>query len=113
MGVPPGGDGEELRARFRAQGRADLEEGRRREVRRTRGMHTAFAGLVVVVCLGLTVVRLAAGDAAGVWVASYVVGAVLGGWGFVLARGGRTRWAFAMICVAVVVASLGDGPAFR
>ncbi|MFF0733926.1 hypothetical protein ACFYVK_20150 [Streptomyces chartreusis] len=113
MGVLPGGDGEELRARFRAQGRADLEGGRRREARRARGMHVAFAGLVVVVCLGLTVVRLGAGDAAGVWVASYAVGAVLGGLGFLLARGGRTRWAVVVIGVAVAVASLGDSPAFR
>lgn len=113
MGVPPDGDGEELRARFRAQGRADLEEGRQSEARRARGMHVAFAGLVVVVCLGLTVVRLGAGDSAGVWVASYAVGAVLGGLGFLLARGGRTRWALVAICVAVAVASLGDSPAFR
>ncbi|GAA3582904.1 hypothetical protein [Streptomyces osmaniensis] len=113
MGLLPGGDGEELRERFRAQGRADLEEARRRDARRARGMHVAFAGLVVVVCLGLTVVRLGAGDAAGVWVASYAVGAVLGGLGFLLARGGRTRWAVVVICVAVAVASLGDSPAFR
>ncbi|MFH8697587.1 hypothetical protein ACWGKK_28035 [Streptomyces chartreusis] len=113
MGVRPGGDGEELRERFRAQGRADLEVGRRRDARRARGMHVAFAGLVVVVCIGLTVVRLGAGDAAGVWVASYAVGAVLGGLGFLLARGGRTRWAVVVICVAVAVASLGDSPAFR
>ncbi|MFJ1871242.1 hypothetical protein [Streptomyces sp. KS_5] len=113
MGVRPGGDGEELRERFRAQGRADLEVGRRRDARRARGMHVAFAGLVVVVCIGLTVVRLGAGDAAGVWVASYAMGAVLGGLGFLLARGGRTRWAVVVICVAVAVASLGDSPAFR
>ncbi|MFF1319394.1 hypothetical protein ACFVZZ_08145 [Streptomyces chartreusis] len=113
MGVRPGGDGEELRERFRVQGRADLEVGRRRDARRARGRHVAFAGLVVVVCIGLTVVRLGAGDAAGVWVASYAVGAVLGGLGFLLARGGRTRWAVVVICVAVAVASLGDSPAFR
>ncbi|MGW4543869.1 hypothetical protein ACWEOP_39195 [Streptomyces chartreusis] len=76
-------------------------------------MHVAFGGLVVLVCLGLIVVRIATGDAVGVWVGTYAVGAVLGGWGLALARGGRARWAFAVICVAVVVASLGDSPALR
>lgn len=76
-------------------------------------MYAALAGLVVVICLGLAVVRLGRGDGVGVWAATYAVGAVLGGWGFALARSGRTRWAMVVICVAGALAGLGDNPAFR
>ncbi|MFE5817376.1 hypothetical protein ACFQ6S_28760 [Streptomyces sp. NPDC056479] len=113
MGMPPGGGDDELRARFRAGARAGLAEQREGDERRARGMYAAFAGLAAVVCLGLIVVRLGGGDAGGVWVASYAVGAVLGGCGFVLARRGRTRWAMVVVCVAVALAGIGDSPALR
>ncbi|MGW1958240.1 hypothetical protein ACWCPI_36765 [Streptomyces sp. NPDC001920] len=115
-GGRPLGSGEsadELRARFHSQGRPALAEQRRRDVRQARGMYAAFAGLVAVVCLVLLAVRLGQGDALGVWVATYAVGVVLGGWGFVLARIGHTRWAMMVACVAVALAGLGDSPAFR
>ncbi|MBT2421259.1 hypothetical protein J7F01_33895 [Streptomyces sp. ISL-22] len=104
---------EELRARFQAQGRPGLEEDRRRDARQARGMYAAFAGLVAVVCLVLIVVRLGGGDALGVWVLTYAVGVALSGWGFVLARIGRTGWAMVVTCIAAALAGLGDSPAFR
>ncbi|MFE9024431.1 hypothetical protein ACFYNL_38605 [Streptomyces sp. NPDC007808] len=76
-------------------------------------MYAAVAGLVAVVCLVLLAVRLGQGDALGVWVATYAAGVLLGGWGFVLARIGHTRWAMMVACVAVALAGLGDSPAFR
>lgn len=104
---------DELRAEFQAQGRPGLAEGRRRDARQARGMYAAFAGLVAVVCLVLIVVRLVQGDALGVWVATYAVGVALGGWGFVLARIGHTRWAMMVTCIAAALAGLGDSPVFR
>ncbi|WP_251063028.1 MULTISPECIES: hypothetical protein [unclassified Streptomyces] len=76
-------------------------------------MYAAFAGLVAVVCLVLIVVRLGGGDALGVWVLTYAVGVALSGWGFVLARIGRTGWAMVVTCIAAALAGLGDSPAFR
>ncbi|MFJ8633087.1 hypothetical protein [Streptomyces sp. NPDC093568] len=111
--MAPREDDSQLRARFRAQGRAELAEGRERDARRARGLYAALAGLAAVVCLGLIVVRLGGGDAGGVWVASYAVGAVLSGCGYVLARRGRTRWAMVVVCVAVALAGVGDSPALR
>ncbi|MDF3140174.1 MULTISPECIES: hypothetical protein [unclassified Streptomyces] len=104
---------DELRAQFEAQGRPGLAEGRRRDARQARGMYAALAGLVAVVCLVLIGVRLGQGDALGVWVATYAMGVALGGWGFVLARIGHTRWAMMVTCIAGVLAGLGDSPAFR
>jgi hypothetical protein len=71
------------------------------------------AGLVAVMCCVLIVVRLGRGDAVGAWVAMYAAGVVISGVGAVLARIGRTRWAMAVTCTAVALASLGDNPAFR
>ncbi len=76
-------------------------------------MYAALAGLVAVICLVLIGVRLGQGDALGVWVATYAVGVALGGWGFVLARIGHTRWAMMVTCIAAALAGLGDSPAFR
>jgi hypothetical protein len=76
-------------------------------------MYAAFAGLVALICLALTVVRLIQGEAFGVWVATYSMGVALGGWGFVLARIGHTRWAMMVTCIAGALAGLGDSPAFR
>ncbi|NUP14553.1 MAG: hypothetical protein HOZ81_00285 [Streptomyces sp.] len=104
---------DELRAQFQEQGRPGLVESRRRDVRQARWTYAALAGLVAVVCLVLIVVRLAQGDAAGVWVATYAVGVALGGWGFVLARIGHTRWAMMVTCIGAALAGLGDSPAFR
>lgn len=104
---------DELRARFQDQGRPGLAEDRGHDARRARGMYAALAGLVAVICLVLIVVRLVGGDALGAWVATYAVGVAVSGWGFVLARIGRTRWAMAVTCVAAALAGLGDSPAFR
>ncbi|WP_210592880.1 hypothetical protein [Streptomyces sp. GESEQ-35] len=104
---------DELRAQFQAQGRPGLAESRRRDARQARGMYAAFAGLVAVVCLVLIVVRLAGGDALGVWVATYAVGMAFSGWGFVLARMGHTRWAMMVTCIGAALAGIGDSPAFR
>lgn len=104
---------DDLRARFDAQGRSGLVEERRRDARQARGKYAVFAGLVAVVCLALIVVRLGQGDALGVWVATYGVGVALGGWGFVLARAGHTRWAMMVACIGAALAGLGDSPAFR
>ncbi|WP_246101703.1 hypothetical protein [Streptomyces cyaneus] len=104
---------DELRAQFQAQGRPGLAEDRRRGARQARGMYAALAGLVAVICLVLIGVRLGQGDALGVWVATYAVGVALGGWGFVLARIGHTRWAMMVTCIAAALAGLGDSPAFR
>ncbi|MEU9287120.1 hypothetical protein AB0D57_20995 [Streptomyces sp. NPDC048275] len=108
-----GGGADELRTQFQAQGRLGLVEGRRRDARQARRMYVAFAGLVAVMCLVLIVVRLGRGDAVGVWVVTYAVGVVVSGSGAVLARIGRTRWAMAVACIAVALASLGDNPTFR
>jgi hypothetical protein len=108
-----GASTDELRAEFQAQGRPGLAEERRRDARQARGMYTAFAGLVAVVCLVLIVVRLVQGDALGVWIATYAMGVALGGWGFVLARIGHTRWAMMVACIGAALAGLGDSPAFR
>ncbi|MEV6173918.1 hypothetical protein AB0L99_37610 [Streptomyces sp. NPDC051954] len=104
---------DELRVQFEAQGRPGLAESRRRDARQARGLYAAFAGLVAVVCLVLMAVRLGGGDALGVWVATYAVGAAFSGWGFVLARIGHTRWAMMVTCVGAALAGLGDSPAFR
>ncbi|MFJ7078872.1 hypothetical protein [Streptomyces sp. NPDC098781] len=104
---------EELRAQFQTQGQPELAESRQRDVRKARGAYAAFAGLVAVVCLVLGVVRLGQGDALGVWVGTYAMGFVLGGWGFVLARIGHTRWAMMVACIGAALAGLGDSPAFR
>ena len=104
---------DELRTRFRTQGRRGVAEGRRRDARQARGTYAAGAGLVAALCLVAVVVRLGKGDGAGIWVATYVVGVVVAGLGAGLARSGRTRWAMWVTCIAVAVASLGDGPAFR
>ena len=104
---------DELRARFRTQGRQGVAEGRRSDARQARGTYAAGAGLVAALCLVAIVVRLGRGDAAGIWVATYAVGVVVAGLGAALARIGRTRWAMWVTCIAVAVASLGDGPAFR
>ena len=88
-------------------------ESRRRDVAQARWTYAALAGLVAVICLVLTAVRLGRGDAVGVWAAMYAVGAALSGWGFVLARIGRTRWAMAVTCVGAALAGLGDSPAFH
>lgn len=104
---------DELRARFQVQGRTGLAEGRRRDAWQARRTYAVGAGLVVVLCLVAMVVRLGRGDAVGIWVAAYAVGVVVAGLGAVLARSGRTRWAFWVTCIAVATASLGDGPAFR
>lgn len=114
-GRPPssGASTDELRAEFQDQGRAGLAQERRRGARQARGMYAAFAGLVAVVCLVLIAVRLVQGDAFGVWVATYAMGVALGGWGFVLARIGHTRWAMMVACIGAALAGLGDSPAFR
>lgn len=104
---------DELRAEFQAQGRPGLAEERRRDARQARGLYALFTGLVAVVCLVLIVVRLVQGDALGVWVATYAMGVALGGWGFVLARIGHTRWAMMVACIAAALAGIGDSPAFR
>ncbi|MET9832341.1 hypothetical protein ABZ078_24265 [Streptomyces sp. NPDC006385] len=104
---------EELRAQFQAQGRPGLAEQRRRDVRQARGVYAGLAGLVAVVCLVLIVVRLGQGDALGVWVATYAMGVALGGWSFVLARMGHTRWAMMVTCIAAALAGVGDSPAFH
>ncbi|WP_234310597.1 hypothetical protein [Streptomyces sp. NRRL S-474] len=104
---------DELRTKLQGQGRPELAEQRRREMRRTRAMYAALAGLVAVVCLVMMGVRLGQGDALGVWVATYGVGVALGGWGFVLARMGHTRWAMMVTCIAGALAGIGDSPAFR
>ncbi|MFE7272678.1 hypothetical protein [Streptomyces sp. NPDC057623] len=108
-----GASADELRAEFQAQGRTGLTEERRRVARQARGLYTAFAGLVAVVCLALIGVRLVQGDALGVWVATYAMGGALGGWAFVLARIGHTRWAMMVTCIAAALAGIGDSPAFR
>jgi hypothetical protein len=82
-------------------------------VRQARWMCMAFAGLAAAICLVLTVVRLGRGDGVGVWAAVYGLGVALSSVGAVLARAGRTRWAMATICVALVLAGLGEDPAFR
>jgi hypothetical protein len=110
---PSGATVDELRARFQGQDRQGLAEGRRRETRQARRTYVAFAGLAAVICLVLMVVRLGRGEEVGLWVATYGLGVVLSGAGAVLARAGRTRWAMAVTCVAVALASLGDSPAFR
>ncbi|MGN9761233.1 hypothetical protein [Streptomyces sp. SD31] len=112
-GPGPGASADELRARFQAQGLPEPKEERRREARQARGMYAAFAGAVAVVCLVLIGVRLGQGDALGVWVATYAMGVALGGWGFVLARIGYTRWAMMVTCIGGALAGLGDSPAFR
>ncbi|KUN96074.1 hypothetical protein [Streptomyces caeruleatus] len=108
-----GASTDELRAGFQDQGRSELVEEGRREARQARGMYAGFAGLVAVTCLVLIVVRLGQGDALGVWVATYAVGVALGGWGFVLARIGHTRWAMMVTCIGVALAGVGDSPVFR
>lgn len=108
-----GASADELRAEFQAQGRPGLAEERRRDARQARGLYAAFAGLVAVVCLVLIVVRLVQDDALGVWIATYAMGAALGGWGFVLARIGHTRWAMMVTCIGAALAAVGDSPAFR
>ncbi|WP_244187888.1 hypothetical protein [Streptomyces regalis] len=106
---------DELRSQFQAQGGRGpgLVEERRREARQARGVYAAVAGLVAVVCLVLIGVRLGQGDALGVWIATYAMGAALGGWGFVLARIGHTRWAMMVTCIGGALAGLGDSPAFH
>lgn len=112
-GGSSGVSADELRTQFHAQGRTGLVEERRRDARQARGTYAAIAGLVAVVCLGLMAVRLGQGDALGVWVATYGVGVALGGWGFVLARAGHTRWAMMVTCIGGALAAVGDSPAFR
>ncbi|MGP4013439.1 hypothetical protein [Streptomyces sp. 4N124] len=104
---------DELRAQFEAQGQPGLAEERRRDARQARGLYAVFAGVVAVACLVLMLVRLGQGDALGVWVATYAVGVACGGWGFVLARSGHTRWAMMVTCIGVALAGVGDSPAFR
>ncbi|KUM67699.1 hypothetical protein [Streptomyces curacoi] len=104
---------DELRAQFQAQDRQGLAEDSRRDARQARGVYAVLPGLVAVICLVLTVVRLVGGDVVGAWVALYAVGAALSGWGFVLARIGRTRWAMAVTCIGGALAGIGDSAAFR
>lgn len=78
-----------------------------------RWTYAALAGLVAVVCLVISVVRLGKGDTVGAWVAMYALGVALSGWGFALARIGRTRWAMAVTCIGAALAGLGDSPAFH
>jgi hypothetical protein len=109
----PGVSAEQLRAQFQAQGRPGLAQEQRREARQARGVYAVVAGFVAVVCLVLIGVRLGQGDALGVWTATYAVGVALGGWGFVLARIGHTRWAMMVTCIGGALAGLGDSPAFH
>ncbi|MFI7412255.1 hypothetical protein ACIBU0_26635 [Streptomyces sp. NPDC049627] len=104
---------DELRVQFQAQGRPGVVESRQRDATRARWTYAALAGLVAVVCLVLIAVRLGRGDAVGAWAALYAVGVALSGWGFVLARIGRTRWAMAVTCIGAALAGLGDSPAFH
>ncbi|MEU6846146.1 hypothetical protein ABZ930_30150 [Streptomyces sp. NPDC046716] len=98
---------EEPAARFRSEGRQELAADRRRDARRARRVYATIAAVVALAAVGLTGVRLGQ-DGAGAWTALYLVGGVVGGCGVPLARMGRTRWAFAAICLGAGLASLGD-----
>ncbi|MFJ9178744.1 hypothetical protein [Streptomyces sp. NPDC102360] len=101
-----------LKARFRGQGRERLVVDRRRAARQARRVSGGISALVALVAIVLTGVRLGQGSEAGAWTVLYLAGGVVSGCGVLLARFGRTRWAFAAICVGAAVAALGDGPMF-
>ncbi|MHC5260613.1 hypothetical protein ACYSUO_22255 [Streptomyces sp. UC4497] len=101
-----------LKARFQGQGRQGLVMDRRRAARQARRVSAGISALVALVAIVLTGVRLSQGSEAGVWTALYLAGGVVSGCGVLLARFGRTRWAFAAICVGAGIATLGDGPMF-
>ncbi|MFZ3567774.1 hypothetical protein ACOKM5_12515 [Streptomyces sp. BH097] len=101
-----------LKARFRGQGRERLVVDRRRAARQARRVSAGVSALVAFVAIALTGIRLAQGSDAGVWTVLYLAGGFVSGCGVVLARFGRTRWAFAAMCAGAGVAMLGDGPMF-
>jgi hypothetical protein len=101
---------EELRWQFQNQGGSALGADRGRVVRQARRMYFLFAVGVAVVCVVLMVVRIAAGDGVGHWLAFYAGGVAGGALGAVLARRGRTRWAMAAAMVGVICATSGDNP---
>ncbi|MGY0491362.1 hypothetical protein [Streptomyces sp. WG-D5] len=103
---------EELRSRFQGQGQPGFPLDRRRAARQARRVSAGISALIALVALALTVVRLGQGSAAGPWTALYLAGGVISGCGVLLARMGRTRWAFAAICLGAGVAMVGDGPMF-
>ncbi|MFC7308674.1 hypothetical protein ACFQVC_31215 [Streptomyces monticola] len=104
---------EQLRAGFQSQGQSGPTSGRRRDARQARRLYAGLAAVVALVALVLTVVRLAQGGGAGAWTALYVGGGVVSACGVPLARIGRTRWAFAAMCLGAALAMLGDSPMFR
>ncbi|MFD7297889.1 hypothetical protein ACFV9W_31785 [Streptomyces sp. NPDC059897] len=103
---------EELRSRFRGQGRPGLTMDRPRAARQARRVSAGISALIAFVAIALTGIRLGQGSAPGPWTALYLAGGVISGFGVLLARLGRTRCAFAAICVGAGVAIVGDGPMF-
>ncbi|MFZ3560221.1 MULTISPECIES: hypothetical protein [unclassified Streptomyces] len=103
---------EELRSRFRGQGQHGLTMDRRRAARQARRVSAGVSALVALVAIVVTGIRLGQGSEAGPWTALYLTGGFISGCGVLLARLGRTRWAFAAICLGAGVASVGDGPMF-
>ncbi|MFI5657878.1 hypothetical protein [Streptomyces sp. NPDC051684] len=101
-----------LKTRFQGQGRQRLVTDRRRAARQARRVAAGVSGLVALVAVVVTGVRLGQDSTAGVWTVLYLAGGVVSGCGVLLARFGRTRWAFAAMCVGAGIATLGDGPMF-
>ncbi|WP_306323360.1 MULTISPECIES: hypothetical protein [unclassified Streptomyces] len=101
-----------LTARFRGQGRERVVLDRRRAARQARRVCAGICGLIALVAVVVTGIRLGQGSGAGAWTVLYLAGGVVSGCGVVLARFGRTRWALAAMCVGAGVATLGDGPMF-
>ncbi|WP_425828825.1 hypothetical protein [Streptomyces fractus] len=101
-----------LKTRFRGQGQQGLVLDRPRAARQARRVSGGISALVALVAIVLTGVRLDQSGEAGAWTVLYLAGGVVSGCGVLLARFGRTRCAFAAICVGAGIAMLGDGPMF-
>ncbi|MGD6754826.1 hypothetical protein [Streptomyces sp. BH105] len=101
-----------LKTRFRGQGQERVVADRRRAARQARRVAAGVSALVALVALVVTGVRLGQDSTAGAWTVLYLAGGAMSGCGVLLARFGRTRWAFAAMCVGAGIATLGDGPMF-
>ncbi|MDG4856967.1 hypothetical protein P8605_02125, partial [Streptomyces sp. T-3] len=95
------------------EGRSGVAADRRRTARQARRFYGLFAVAVGVLCLVLTVVRLAMGDGAGMRLVFYAGGVAASAVGAWLAWRGRTRWALAVVALGVACASLGDNPGLK
>ncbi|MYW69542.1 hypothetical protein GTY65_36570 [Streptomyces sp. SID8379] len=104
---------ERMRARFQDRGRPGIAADSRRDARQTRRIYLPLATAASVICLVLIGVRLQRGDAVGLWLALYAVGALVSGAGALLAKRGHTRWALASVAVGVGLAGLGDAPTMQ